>query len=84
MIIYFHGFDVHEFIAEQSILSLLGALSGFGTQIDHLQCVRNAAVHLSMESIVDIKTSIATRYSYKKAIQYPTDVLYARCIDRDY
>lgn len=66
--------------AAQSTTNLLGALNLIGTQVDHLQYVRNAAVHLTKDSVIHIKTVVATQYSIRKNLQYPTDVLFARCI----
>jgi hypothetical protein len=48
-----------------------------GSVLDHMQIVRNAAIHLNKSSCEKLR-SVAPYYAISRNINYPTDFLLAR------
>jgi hypothetical protein len=58
---------------------ILSALSVIGDSAIHLQLVRNASIHISKGSQIDLKNRLLPSYTISR-FKYPTDVAYARPI----
>ena len=58
------------------IIYLSASLSMAGDVLDHIQKVRNAAIHLNVSSCNDLK-SLSPHYAFNRRIEYPVEYLYA-------
>jgi hypothetical protein len=63
-----------RFYSEISCLS--GSLSMSGNVLDHIQKVRNAAIHMNASSCDALK-GLSSHYSFTQKNEYPADYLYA-------
>lgn len=61
------------------IRNILGALSVYGTDVKHLQIVRNSCFHLNKYSMTEVK-QISSQYSLSKRLKYPSDLSFASMI----
>ncbi len=57
--------------------AVLGAFSHLGDAPKHLQKVRNAAVHLTQDSISKLKLDVVPYYAISQ-LAYPTDIIFAK------
>lgn len=56
---------------------LTGGLSIMGNVLDHIQIVRNAAIHLN-QSTCNKLNSVSPYYAFNHRVNYPTDYMFAR------